>query len=482
MRRAHRFGSCVAVALVAAAVWFGGAPPARAAAVPVVSLTFDDGLASQWVARTALRAHKFHGTFYVNSTHLDTAGRLTSAQVRRLAAEGHEIGGHTSDHVNLPTLDEAEQRRQVCDDRVALGRLLAPTRVKSFAYPYGAARPSVARVVRSCGYNSARIVGGLNPEAGDCAGCPYAEALEPANPYRIRSSTSFVADTPIAVAKAQVIGAERTGGGWVPLVFHEVCEGCSELSITPHDLDALLDWIAARRIPVRTVDEVIGGRARPAVAGPSGTPQEGRLVNPSLELPGSPDGQFTGLESSYCWRRAGFGTNVASWRRVRTGRSGSLAEEVRIRRRGTGDRKLITRTDTGSCSPAVREGHRYELGGWYRGQAAPRMIAYYQQKDGKWRYWSASPAAQPAAEWHQLRWTTPPAPRDAVRISFGMQTVDLGTLTIDDLSLRAVTERMPGVRVLLLGLVGVLFGVPIAGHALLRRVRVRRASDHFFSE
>ncbi len=237
----------------------------RAVPATVVSLTFDDGFASQWTARRILDAHGYRGTFYINSARLGTPQRLNTAQVRLLADAGHEIGGHTLDHPKLPALGRTRRLREICDDRIALTRLIGAP-VTSFAYPFGASAPAVEQDVAACGYNSARTVGGLDTSGDRCVNCPAAESMPPGNRLRFRSSTSYVESTPISQAMKQIVAAERSGGGWIPLVFHEVCDGCSKLAITPSNLTALLDWMRGRGVTVRTVGQVIGGDAHPAVA------------------------------------------------------------------------------------------------------------------------------------------------------------------------------------------------------------------------
>lgn len=249
----------------------------------VVSLTFDDGFASQITAAAILAAHGDHATFYINSARLGTPRRLTPSQVRTLAAEGHEIGGHTLDHVNLPRTKRVARVRQICHDRLALARLVGPDRLTSFAYPYGALGPQVERDVAACGYNSARTVGGLAIGDGDCGGCPATEARRPPDPYRVRSLPSFVDDTPLAMAQDQILRAEQDGGGWVPLVFHEVCDRCSKLAITPAHFRELIAWVHERGIPIRTVGEVVGGSSKPLVAPQTAltaTPVTAALVDP----------------------------------------------------------------------------------------------------------------------------------------------------------------------------------------------------------
>ncbi|NYI04745.1 polysaccharide deacetylase family protein [Allostreptomyces psammosilenae] len=234
----------------------------------VVSLTFDDGSEDHYLhVLPSLREHGMTGTFYVNSGRVGAPGYLTAAQLRALAAEGHEIGGHTADHARLTELDEAERGHQICDDRAALLDLGLP--VRNFAHPFGADSPEVRRQVARCGYNSARDIGGI-VSPGSCSGCRHAEPVPPPDRYGVRTPDSADERTTLATLQEYVLQAERNGGGWVPIVFHHVCDACSEsLVITPETFDAFLDWLrprAAAGTTVATVDGVIGGPLRPVPA------------------------------------------------------------------------------------------------------------------------------------------------------------------------------------------------------------------------
>ena len=155
------------------------ASPSLQSAHTVVSLTFDDVLADQAQVGAMAAAHGFHATFYVNSGRLGQSGHMTLAQVTALQAAGNEIGGHTVDHANLPTLSDADARREICDDRVTL--LGDGFVVTNFAYPFGATDASVRQIVMDCGYNSARLVGGLvNPDS--CRRLPVRRHAPPADP------------------------------------------------------------------------------------------------------------------------------------------------------------------------------------------------------------------------------------------------------------------------------------------------------------
>ena len=140
--------SLVLLAICAlAAIWL----PAPAAAEPsdtpptLVSLTFDDGFASQINAQRLLAQHNMKGTFFVPSGFIGLEARLTIEQiVLTIQADGNEIGGHTVNHLHLPMLDPAEQARQICDDRVALAH--DGLTVTSFAYPYASSIPAPRRL------------------------------------------------------------------------------------------------------------------------------------------------------------------------------------------------------------------------------------------------------------------------------------------------------------------------------------------------
>lgn len=256
--------------MLGASLAFVSALTAHAGSVPsrtVVSLTFDDAYQEHAAAREILDARGLKGTFYVNSPRIVGGNSLylNRAQLDSLAAAGHEVGGHTLDHSNLTHLTAAEMRRQICDDRRALIDLgITPV---SLAYPYGASDAAVQEAARDCGYANARIVGRLS-----CAGCPTAETLPPANPFAVRTPGSVRAGTTLAEMQQLVIDAEQSGGGWVPFVFHRICDGCIVYSVSAANLGAFADWLrdrASRGTVVLTVAQAMGGAPPPLHPAPA---------------------------------------------------------------------------------------------------------------------------------------------------------------------------------------------------------------------
>lgn len=244
----------------------------RLTGTTIVSLTFDDTFAAHFQAASMLETRGMRGTFYVNSPRFGRSGYLTLDQARTLEASGHEIAGHTLDHSNLTTVTVEEAQRQICDDRDAL--LALGFDVTSFAYPFGADNATVQRIVGDCNYNSARDVGGLVVPTS-CSSCPYANPIPPPNLYQVRTNGSVRSSTTLDTLKLYVTQAEQNGGGWVPFIFHHICDGCDEYSVSASTLGAFLDWLQSRApdgVEVATVHQVIGGTVLPPADGGSTPP------------------------------------------------------------------------------------------------------------------------------------------------------------------------------------------------------------------
>lgn len=418
------------------------ASAALAATDTVVSLTFDDATTDHTLAASMLEARGMRGTFYVNSGRLGLPGYLTVSQLASLAAAGHEIAGHTVSHADLPTMSEEEQRRQVCNDRTTL--LAAGFSVKSFAYPYGSQNATTRQIAASCGYNSARGVGGIAGPAS-CTGCPTSESIPPANAMSVLTPDSVKSGTTLATLQGYVTAAESQPGRWLPIVFHHVCDGCDPNSISPATLASFLDWLAARRTDgtvVRTVDAVVGGVVLPGTPGPSAPPPViggNMLANPDLEVDANRDGQPD------CWQRAGYGSNTLSWSAAPVPYEGSFSQLLTVSNYGDGGGRLLSVQDLGACAPAVFSGHQYTFTSAYTASAQPRVSAYYRNASGGWAYWGQSNLMPATSSWQSATWTTPPAPEGATAISIGLSLFSAGTLAVDALSLRDADAAAPTV-------------------------------------
>lgn len=424
--------------------------PVRSASVrwlTVVSLTFDDGL-TQSLAGDILAAHGMQGTFYVNSDLIGSGGSyLTRAELDALYADGNEIGGHTIGHVNLALLSDAEQKAAICNDMQNLVNW--GYAVHSFAYPFSSTGPTSQDIVAAgCPgvgtYESARAVGGL-VTGTECFNCPWAETLPPANPYYITTNASVASTTTLEDLKSYVMQAETNGGGWVPLVFHRVCDGCSSLAVSPAVLDDFLTWLEARESQytyVRTVHQVISGDYPAPPPPPDLGPN--LVINPSLENDADGDNQAD------CWDRDSYGTNNASFTRVNsssTAHSGSYSEKLTITSYGNGDGKLLQMLDAGQsaggCAPSVDPGEIYQFSVWYKATVTPTLVLFYLDANGIWQYWRDGPQAEASSGWKQMVYYPGALPQGAQAISFGLALDRSGTLYTDDYSMAQVLDSPP---------------------------------------
>ncbi|GAB3985989.1 hypothetical protein GCM10029978_100300 [Actinoallomurus acanthiterrae] len=420
--------------LLCAALAVPGATTAHAAATTVVTLGFDDGVKDQFTnARPILQAHAMHGVFYINSGQTNLTNYMSQSDIAALASDGNEIGGHTVDHADLTTLSSDDAKREICNDRVTL--LNWGFAVKNFAYPYGATNAAVEQIAHDCGYNSARTVGGV-VSPGSCDGCGYAETIPPADAYNTQTPDSIKSDTSLATIKGYVTNAENHGGGWVQLVFHHVCDACTDTySVSPSTLSDFLDWLAPRRLlhgtTVKTVDQVIGGAQQPPVNGPPlNPPTHGNLVqNPSLE---SATG---GLPA--CFQYGGYGTNTYTWTRTTDAHTGSYAQQLDVTAWTSGDRKLVTKQDANTCAPVATPGHVYDASVWYKGtwpaDTQVKLTLYYRTTAGTWAYWTSGPALPATSAWTKTpAYTSPAVPAGATGLSIGLSLAGTGTVYTDD--------------------------------------------------
>ncbi|MFF1384792.1 polysaccharide deacetylase family protein [Arthrobacter sp. NPDC058288] len=411
--------------------------PAQAAAPTVVSLTFDDGNADQMTAAQIMNNVGIDGTFYITSGVINTTNYLTVANLQGLAANGHEIAGHTVTHPDLVTLPSDEATRQVCNDRVNLTNW--GFAVTSFAYPFASSNAAVEGIVKNCGYNSGRGLGDIQTRFS-CAGCPLAETIPPANAYNTRAPDQVDNTWSLADLQRSVTQAESVGG-WIQLTFHHIAASSADpLNVTPTVFQQFATWLKGRpaTTTVKTVNQVIGGTVKPAVSGPAVPPQptSGNLVkNPGLET------MVNGVPQ--CWQAGGYGTNTRTLTTVSPGRTGSVAGRVVVSGYVDGDAKWLQSLDLGGCSPTATPGHTYALGAWYKSTANTQFALYYRTGLGSWVYWTSSPWFGPATTFQRASWTTPALPSGASGISFGLNLFSNGTLITDDYEMTDTASSTP---------------------------------------
>ncbi|WP_308799464.1 polysaccharide deacetylase family protein [Agromyces silvae] len=438
----------VTAAVLATSLLATAAPAAALEGAPtVVSLTFDDSNANQNTAASILNANNLDGTFYATTGFVGQPGYQTRADLEALAAAGHEIAGHSVSHPDMATLTPTEARAQACQSRATLTAW--GFQVTSFAYPYASLNATAKQAVVDCGYNTARNLGDIETRFG-CSGCGFAEAVPPADPFELRVPDQVDSTWTLADLQNTVINAENTGGGWIGLTFHHICDDCDVegLNVSPALFTQFVQWLAARpathNTSVKTVHQVFGGAVKPVTGTtfpPAPAPGVNGIKNPSLEELGT-----NGVPD--CFMLAGYGTNAPTFSRVSPGRTGNVAEQVVMANYVDGDAKTIMTMDFGSCAPTVTEGHQYSLRTWYTSTVVTQFAVYLRNGVGGWVYWTSSPWFAPAAAYTQAIWDSPPIPAGYNGISFGLNLFSNGQLVTDDYELYdlsgAPTTTVPG--------------------------------------
>ena len=122
--------------------------------------------------------------------------------------------------------------------------------------------PRCRQALLDCGYVSARKFGDLYSVGLHRLELPLSERVPPTNAYGIRTPEFYAGEYTLADLQGFVTQAEDSGGGWVPIVFHDICNQCAGSSVSASTISAFLDWLAPRSSNgtlVKTVREVLNG-------------------------------------------------------------------------------------------------------------------------------------------------------------------------------------------------------------------------------
>jgi peptidoglycan/xylan/chitin deacetylase (PgdA/CDA1 family) len=123
-----------------------------------LALTFDDG-PSRWtpIVLDLLREHEARATFFL----IGQRARERPDDVRRLAAEGHELGSHTLTHPRLTEIADEAVRAEVLGGVEALEEVLGE-RLTLFRAPGFHADERVLKIVAELGLEA--VFAEVNPE------------------------------------------------------------------------------------------------------------------------------------------------------------------------------------------------------------------------------------------------------------------------------------------------------------------------------
>jgi peptidoglycan-N-acetylglucosamine deacetylase len=115
-----------------------------------VRLTFDDGPDAKTTPELLghLRRLGIKATFFVVGRKV--AQPEGHAVLEQIAADGHQLGNHSSNHLNLTQLDAAQIEREIAETEALIGPLDGG--VKLFRPPFGHRNAMVDAVAQKLGY------------------------------------------------------------------------------------------------------------------------------------------------------------------------------------------------------------------------------------------------------------------------------------------------------------------------------------------
>lgn len=119
---------------------------------PYVALTFDDGGPAWRVNEIldVLKEARVRSTFFL----LGEWVRANPDEVRRMAAEGHEIANHSYSHPRFNWLDEAAMREEILAARAALREVTGREGARFFRPPYGVYNGTLTALLSELGYRA----------------------------------------------------------------------------------------------------------------------------------------------------------------------------------------------------------------------------------------------------------------------------------------------------------------------------------------
>ncbi len=206
----------------------------------VVSLTFDDGFESNYLAGQIANQLGFKGTAYLIPDAIDDQGYLSKEQVIALRKWGWDLASHHETPVTQfsqsdlqQTLESVKEKLQDEFHSESSGHL---------AYPMGKHSPKTDVTIKNL-FSSARLAsGGI-------------ESLPVANPFRLKVINVLPSMSPQQLYEKALLAQEN--GDWAIFMFHTLDRPeKGDLNYASENFRAFLDKLKNKSIKVKTVDEV----------------------------------------------------------------------------------------------------------------------------------------------------------------------------------------------------------------------------------
>lgn len=217
---------------------------------PIASISFDDFPHSAWAqGGSILEAAGVQGTYYVSRAFAPAnqsmaQGRVEGVQYYELDdiveahKQGHEIGCHSFQHVNLPELTNAQIEQSIDDNAEFIRHLLGDVVMTSFAYPQGQASLRTKKLLSKRFAVSRGTSFGLNSGVFDFSKLSCIELLP-----------DILQKKPIA----QLIEKAKSANAWLIFATHDVTDSPSPWGCTPELLRSLVSELCSHGIEILPV-------------------------------------------------------------------------------------------------------------------------------------------------------------------------------------------------------------------------------------
>jgi peptidoglycan/xylan/chitin deacetylase (PgdA/CDA1 family) len=217
----------------------------------LVSFSFDDVPAS--ACRTGLailEKYGARGTFYVCGSLTDTAapeGEMhTHADLRRLVANGHEVGSHGFAHLNYQNLSTRRAQEDINANRTFFANNGMDGAGVTFAYPFGCASPRAKALVIQEFACARSTEAGINRKTMDVG------LLKAVPLYEERTDQEAI---------AVLLETTAAESGWLIFYTHEVCESPGPFGCSPQLLEFTVSQSCQRGLRVLPVKDAVGRAA-----------------------------------------------------------------------------------------------------------------------------------------------------------------------------------------------------------------------------
>ena len=209
---------------------------------PIVSFTFDDFPRSAITnGSNILEIEDWRATFYVAAGLMGVSNHhgahFLSKDIPALAERGHEIAGHTLNHIDCDKLGLDGTKKEISRNIKAIKSMGYTGNIEHFAYPFGAANTALKLGLQNQFKTMRGITGGVHMGKVDLNG--------------LKSEPIF--SGPKFNKTLQTINSLKTQPGWLTLFTHDVRKNPSEWGCTPEDFKTVIQAVkntGARVLPV----------------------------------------------------------------------------------------------------------------------------------------------------------------------------------------------------------------------------------------